>query len=233
MNRIQIIRAAVKLIPAVLPHLKARARWIALTGQADKSAEQFDSRLTNLVKALYKNTIGAQSFIDSLAALIARQITLAFREAWSDEGDGGKFPEYLSEALDDFVVDQFSYVDQYARDIVDAAIDEQPIDGLLARVALWSNRYTEAYNLAVSLIVKNMGGKLIWELGATEQHCATCAALNGIVALASEWDELGVHPQSAPNENLECGGWRCDCKLSPTDKRRSKNAKQRIAVIVG
>lgn len=240
MNRIQVIRAAVRLIPAVLPHLRARARWIALTADATKSAEQFDARLTNLVKALYKNTIGAQSFIDSLAALIARQITLAFREAWSDEGDGGQFPDYLAEALDNFVIGQYDFVDQFARDIVDVAIDEKPIDGLLSRVPLWANRYTEAYNEAVALITKAGGGNLEWFLGATEKHCPLCSRYNGIVARASEWESLGIAPQNAPNPALTghidgedgCEGWRCDCRLKPTKKRRTPGAYGKLEEIL-
>ena len=193
-----------------------------------KTAEQFDSRLTNLVKALYKGTISASSFVDSLAALISRQITLAHREAWTDEGDGGNFPDYLTASIDEFASAQFAFVDQYARDIVDAAIDNAPIDPLLARVQLWANRYNEAYNKAVLLISSQNGGKLEWVLGATEEHCASCSALNGIVAYATEWAEAGVQPQNAPNDKLECDGWHCDCGLSSTDKRRTKNALERI-----
>jgi hypothetical protein len=36
--------------------------------------------------------------------------------------------------------------------------------------------------------------------------------------------EQRFHPQGAPNDALECGGWRCDCSLEvtkekPTDKQ--------------
>lgn len=236
MNNIQVIKSVINKFPAVIPYLRGRARWVAFAfGEAVKTEEQFDARLTNLVKALYKGTISAGSFVDSLAALISRQITLAYREAWKEEGDGWDIPEYLIASADEFIVGQFDYVDQYARDIVDAAIDKTPIDPLLARVELWAKRYTEAYNTAVLLITQNNGGKMEWVLGATEEHCDKCAALNGIVAYASEWEESGVKPQSAPNENLKpsddktgCSGWRCDCRLEPTDKRRTRGAVEKI-----
>lgn len=192
-----------------------------------KTAEQFESRLTNLVKALYNDTIKAPEFVDALGALIARQITLAYREAWNDEG-GGQFPDYLTAASEAAILAQFDFVDQFARDIVDARIDKTPIDGLLARVPLWANRYNEAYNDAVMLITKEAGGNLEWVLGETEQHCSTCANLNGIVARASEWEALNVKPQNSPNDKIECGGWRCDCTLTPTDKRRTPGAYGRI-----
>lgn len=192
-----------------------------------KTAEQFEARLSNLVEALYKETITAPQFVDGLGALISRQITLAYREAWRDEGDG-QYPDYLTAASEAAILIQFDFVDQFARDIVDARIDEKPIDGLLSRVPLWANRYNEAYNEAVMLISQKNGGKLEWVLGETEQHCTTCSNLNGIVAYAKEWEALNVKPQNAPNNKIECGGWRCDCSLSPTTKRRTPGAYGRI-----
>ena len=70
--------------------------------------------------------------------------------------------------------------------------------------------------------------RMKWELGETEEHCETCAALNGIVAFAREWETLGVHPQDAPNNKLECGGWQCGCTLTPTSQRRTSDAYGRI-----
>lgn len=234
MNSISIIRDVVSRIPAILPHLRGRARWIAsahVSSEEYKTADQMQGRIENLVKALYKGTITAASFVDSMAALISRQITLAYREAWNDEGDGGKIPDYLTSASDEAILAQFDFVDQYARDIVDASVDKTPIDPLLSRAALWANRYTENYNNAVALIALQNGGKLEWVYGDTD-HCETCQSLNGIVAFASEWNEIGVKPQTAPNDMLECGGWKCQCYLEPTDKRRTKNAMEKIRGII-
>lgn len=47
-----------------------------------------------------------------------------------------------------------------------------------------------------------------WHLGSTEQHCATCAGLDGITLTIAEWNELGLDPRGP---DLNCGGWRCDC----------------------
>lgn len=192
-----------------------------------KTAEQFDNRLTQLVKALYNGKITEAQFVDSMAALISRQLTLAYREAWKDEGQG-QFPDYLIESSQAAILAQYDYVDSYAADIVQAAKDKTPIDGLLSRVPLWSNRYNEAYTEAIMLISEKNGGKLEWVLGATEEHCTTCSNLNGIVAYASEWQILNVKPQNAPNGKIECGGWHCDCELKPTDKRRTAGAYGRI-----
>ena len=97
---------------------------------------------------------------------------------------------------------------------------------------MWAHRYTDVVNQAKVWFGKRKKVKLKWEMGATEEHCATCAALNGIVAYAEDWERSGIHPQNPPNQALECGGWRCDCALVPTTERATNNALERIQDIV-
>lgn len=244
----QSIKSTIKAFPAVIPHLKGRARWIAYSTNQQpvyidyglhgsfytgyKTIPFFEDTLTRLVVSVYNGHLRGE-FIDIFANLISGQINQAYRQAWQDEGNETDPPAYLTDAAEELILNQYDYVDQYYRDIIDAALDNTPIDPLLARVALWAARWNEAYNSALLLIRAEEGGNLVWKLGATEEHCPECSALNGIVARASEWQELGVHPQGAPNDALTCGGWRCDCSLEPTDQRRSPNAYNRIAEITG
>lgn len=232
---VKAITTAVKHYPAVLPHLTGRARFIAFALGDWKTVEQFDARLSYLVTALYDATIPMPEFVDALAALIGRQITLAYREAWADEGEGD-FPSYLTDSSETFILNQYDFVDGFARDIVDARIDELPIDGLLARVPLWAGQYDTAYREAVRLIRTENGGNLEWVKGQTEHGCSTCDNLNGIVMSAREWETLGVHPRGYPNSKLECQGGgpgnNCDCDLAPTDKRRSPGAYGRVEEII-
>jgi len=251
------IRSAIKAYPAVIPHLKGRARWVAAMDGAynshiranvfakEDSPARFASeewlidngvvktydyylqQLTRLITSVYNGNLGGE-FIDIMANLIQGQIYQAVNQAWLDSGMDGSLPDYLVSLADDIVLGQYEHVDQLYRDIVDARLDGTPLAPLLARAPLWATRWTEAYNQAMLLIAAEMGQRMAWELGATERHCETCAALNGIVAFASEWEELGVMPQSAPNDALQCGGWKCDCKLTPTEQRRSPDAYGRI-----
>lgn len=234
---IQSVKAIARRYPAVVPHLSGRALWLALAstrGGEYKTYDYFLQQVERLVRDVYNGLIGGQ-FIDIMANLLQGQINQAYSIAWQNEGGDGMLPDYLAAAAEQDILYQYDFVDQYYRDIVDARVDGTPIDPLLARAALWANRYNESYNRAVELITRETGGRLVWRLGATEEHCTTCAALNGIVAFAREWQELDVHPQNAPNALLECGGWRCDCTLEQTDKRRSPNAYTSIlnAVMAG
>lgn len=190
------------------------------------------AHILGLVRGVYGNRVGG-NFIDIMANLISGQLTQAYRQAFEDEGfTDFLLPPYLEESLQSMILDQYDYVDGYYRDIIDARIEKKPIDPLLARASLWANRWTEAYNEAVHLIMLNEGGNEMWVLGQTEEHCETCSRLNGIVARASEWEKLGVRPQSAPNDMLACGGWNCDCSRVPTDKRRSPRAFDTILNII-
>jgi hypothetical protein len=234
------LRQATEYLTSKGVEIPLMLRWDLLRLGVVKTYDFFLSTLERLVKSVYNNQLGGE-FIDILANLIQGQLTQAYTLAWDEEGTGGKLPDYLQSALTEAIAQQYTFVDQFYRDIVDARLDGTPIDPLLSRCGLWANRYAEAYNQAIALITAEMGGNLIWQLGATEEHCPFCSQFNGIVARATEWDTLGIKPQHAPNPALTgtvngedgCQGWRCDCSLDPTDKRRSPEAYGKLEAILG
>ena len=230
MNKRYIISETVKLYPRVIPHLSGEARQIML--DEFKTYDYFLTVLTRLIRSVYAGLLGGE-FIDILANLIQGQLTQAYEQAWIDDGNQLPMPAELTEAANALIVQQFGYVDQFYRDIVDARIDGTPIAPLEARAQFWAARYNEAYNDAKMKIALQMGAKLKWVEGDTKEKCDTCVSLNGIVAYASIWDRLNVHPQGAPNDHIECGGWNCKCMLVPTDERQTRDAENRIAEIVG
>jgi len=225
------IRSAIILVPEVLPLLNGKARFLAYQPAAYKTYDYMLRQIDGLVRGVYTGNIGG-AFIDIMANLISGQLTQAYEQAWKDEDGKGDLPDYLSMSLNDAILNQYKYVDQYYRDIIDAKVDDKPVDSLIGRAALWAQRWTESYNEAVRLITLDNGGNMIWKLGATEKHCPECAAMDGIVARAKEWDALGIKPQHAPNNNLTCGGWNCDCSLTPTENRRSPGAYGRLEEIM-
>ena len=89
-----------------------------------------------------------------------------------------------------------------------------------ARAELWVNRYNSTVNQAKVMACADQ--KLQWILGPTKEHCGSCLKLHGKVKRASYWDRVGVRPQNAPNDKLECGGWKCLCDLVLTDEPLSR-----------
>lgn len=218
---LQYVNDVISAVPVVVRHMTP----------AYKTQEYFLARLNGLVNGVYSGNLAGE-FIDVMANLISGQLLDAYQTAAANEGIAGELPDYLNASYQNMTANQYSYVEAFYRAIVDARFDNTPIAPLLARAELWAMRWTEGYNEAVRLITTNEGGNLIWTLGATEEHCPECASLNGLVARATEWNTLNVKPQNAPNDKLTCGGWRCDCSLTPTDKRRSPNAYGRIEEIM-
>jgi hypothetical protein len=83
---------------------------------------------------------------------------------------------------------------------------------------------TEAGGQVIELEEVNM----VWREGDTMDKCVVCVALDGIVAPVSVWRSLGVQPQAAPNDKLDCGGWRCQCVLEITTAQADEDAADRI-----
>lgn len=221
MRTLDYVYAAIDAVPRVIRYLDP----------SYKSYDYFLSRIKGLVRGLYEGYVGGE-FIDTFANLISGQYRDAYNRAWADEGNGGPLPDYLESSYQEAVSKQYGFVDGFYRAIIDAKLDGTPIDPLLARAELWAQGWNTSYENATSLIALENGGKEEWVLGATEEHCPECAALNGIVMWAREWESLNLRPKNPPNDKITCGGWRCDCERKPTDKRRTAGGYGRVEEIL-
>lgn len=85
------------------------------------------------------------------------------------------------------------------------------LSALYPRLSLWSNRYPAIVILAQTMACGDQ--KLRWEYGGTHDHCEDCAMYVGKVYRATLWHRYGALPRS---RSLECGGWKCQCRLVPT-----------------
>lgn len=223
MSKIVIAQAVINAYPNVLKYL---------SDDALRNVKTFDSYFRQLwkkIKQLYNEEITRPAFVDALADIVKQQITRAYREALRDEGlDPGLVNTQYADNVQNIILSEYEHIDVIAIDIEIASVQDKGYEQFRNRAEMWANRYDDAYNRAIADIALEQGDKLEWVLGQTEEHCETCAALNGIVALASEWDETGVKPQQPPNSAIECGGWKCDCSLVITTKRRTPKAIDKI-----
>lgn len=195
-----------------------------------KSQDYYEANLKRLVRSLYKGDIDELEFTFVFGDLITGQLTKAWNEGMLENGvlEDDMTDEWRI-MLGDIITQEKGQVGEYANAIISASmLTNEPIDPLLARASLWANRYQDVYNQAV-IATADEKTKLEWVMGATEEHCSTCYALNGLVAYAREWEEMAVKPQQPPNTMLECGGWRCQCSLQPTTNRHTRNVKTKIA----
>lgn len=192
-----------------------------------KTIGAFDRQLWSACLDYFRGDGNAFDFVDRFASSIKEQLTRAWNEGARNVGvDPADMTAEDQAELSGIINSELDHVLDLAQDIEDAITDKMTLEDFRsqfrARIDLWVNRYNETVNRAEMYF----GGKvrLVWRMGATEEHCETCARLNGIVAYAQEWEQSGIRPQSPPNDLLECGGWRCDCSLETTDQRRSPDA---------
>ena len=211
------IRAAIHLAT-----VKAMRLYIT---RATKTQDAYLRHMWQDAREYFTGEQDAFQFIDSFVAEIDNQLTRAWNEGAREAGvDPRDMDDPDLVILQDKIENEREYILGLAGDI-----DQARADGLTpaefkqrfySRVEMWANRYKETVNDA-KLYFGSLD-KYEWQLGATEQHCSTCYRLNGVVATGEEWDESGYRPQSPPNDKLECGGWKCDCSLVPTKRRRTR-----------
>ena len=95
---------------------------------------------------------------------------------------------------------------------------EEGREKLRFRLILWTFFLSGVYHIGQAYIPPKVGagGELIeatgtWRFTPGKDHCTDCLFLNGVTLTWSEWQWLGIHPQSY---DLECGGLRCGCQRS-------------------
>ncbi len=160
---------------------------------------------------------------DEFYTMMLDVIEIGLRNAWY-EGAALCFIEIddLTEeelaAMKAAIIDETQFIDSFA-DAIEAGSKKNKgkLAPLLNRVESWVVRYKDVMNRAKIKACADQ--KLIWVLGATEEHCSSCLKITGKVKRGSTWDESEWRPQS---HDLECGGWNCDCNLEPTQLPLSK-----------
>lgn len=213
----QVFQQVVKRYPQVVPHLSAKALLLLRPPGAVKAVPAE-------VNATYHDRI-TQALLDYLAGgniVSARNaMKRAAVEAFADTFDLGwqngglELPtepeanDWLNARLDQ----ELGYIEM----VFQQAKELKKEEGFDA--SAWASARADGYTGTLQSIY-NAGrmwaakGKLLtWHLGATEKHCATCAKLNGGSHRASWYLARNYIPRS-PGADLECGGYRCDCRLT-------------------
>ena len=203
-----------------------------------KTMEYFSSTLDRMVTSFYGLSMDELEFVQVMTDLVDAQLSEAWVVGMQQNGLGVEdMTQEDTTRMSELIAEQTGQVFGFAEDIAtqegaDHLSGENHLPGLLSRAQLWANAYQDMVNQAV-LFTSDQKDKLKWTEGDTVVKCDECVALDGIVAPASVWQDLGVMPQNPPNSAITCGGWRCQCTLTPTDERATPNARDRIASITG
>lgn len=140
--------------------------------------------------------------------------TFAFVAGWSDAG-ASKLTDEAQAWLNGRIEQEIQFVSPLFADL--KALRDDPEIPLEVKIQS-AEQHAAAY--ANTLIGVYAEGKMQgdperdgeWEYGDTD-HCDTCADLNGQVHPLSWFLDNGYIPQEAGSPTLDCGGWRCKCKI--------------------
>lgn len=168
------------------------------------------------VYGLWRGEMDVTLFHLAMETAIRRGLRMAWVEGLREVGmePDELWAEEMNE-LEMIIQNQLTYVQRFGEFVMqNSRANGGKLQTCLDRAQLWLNVYNQVRSRA--LVIAAADRKFKWRLGATEQHCADCLAYNGRVYRASLWREVGALPQS---RTLECGGWRCDCRLEPTSER--------------
>jgi len=188
--------------------------------EAVKTLEQYTRQLRQYSREYYTGKIDDSGFLDKTLAAITEQIGRAWREGMRANGLGPEdMDEEMQAQIDEIIRNEQDHLTNLSDLINQQRGADAGMDAINARCDTWATRYTDVVNQA-KLATSADNQRYIWVYGDTE-HCETCAALNDTVLTAKEWREGKYHPQKPPNDELECGGWRCKCKLQKTKAKRT------------
>lgn len=186
-----------------------------MTEAVSVGAYAYGSALRGAVRGLWSGVIDAGLFYSMMLTNIDAYYEMAWREgaAMCGIGPADRTTEEQNALNREIMLARSSVagfglaIEQGARAL------GGKLRALMPRVAIWQNRYPAIVMLAQVMSCSNQ--KMRWEYGGTHEHCADCATYVGKVYRASVWHRWGAVPQS---HALDCGGWRCQCRLVPTDE---------------
>jgi hypothetical protein len=189
--------------------------------QDKKTMEQYTHQLRQYARDYYTGKIDDSTWLDKMLTAITEQVGRAWNEGMRANGLDPAFDmdEDYQGMIDDIIKNEQDHVTNLSDLINNQRTADAGMDAIYSRCDMWAARYTDVVNQS-KLATSPDNWRFVWIYGDT-QHCSTCLHLNGKILTAKEWRESGFHPQQPPNPDLECGGWRCKCRLERTKKKRT------------
>lgn len=180
-----------------------------------KTLSGYQLNLRAAAYGLWSGRMDYYAAFDQMFGAIDRGIPQAWAEGAKECGiQPDEYSPEEQQALAQAIASEKNYVDEFLTWIEEhSQANGGKRDAIYSRLDIWVNRYRDIINRAKAMACADQ--KFMWVLGPTE-HCKSCAKLAGRVKRGSFWQEH-VMPQNPPNGQLECGGWKCQCGLEPTD----------------
>lgn len=167
----------------------------------------FVARFGQNVRAVINGTISRSLVRGSMRATLSQGGTKAFIDGKQIGGGEGNLTLADEEYLARWRYEEFQYLTGFLDSAEKGGISQDQLDNHLQ---MWINKsLRKAYYKGLESAGRNKW--YMWVYGLTE-HCDTCLMAHGQVHRMKAWVNAGILPQS---DNLQCGGYHCQCVLTP------------------
>jgi hypothetical protein len=220
--------------------MQRRKRLAALVGQVaqmvvearygvtEKSVSgivlDFKTRLTSFAVEAFEGKMDKIDLQRAMRALLKQDASEVYIEGMieggfeSEEDARANMDEPDTSAIKDWYTTQSAFVGEFAKAAVAARTADDRTgaqQSIFNRCDLWAQSLDSLGGLGRASAQANKPGT--WKLGKTEEHCETCAQLNGQRHRVKWFISRGYLPRQPGSEMLECGGWNCDCSIVSDD----------------
>lgn len=196
-------REAVKAVFA-----NARA-WLSVKA-VQATRIDFEDAFADALQSALDGRMTKRQWSAKVRSLINTYGNRAFRDGLAEGGVDDPPSEEEMDTIARLLSEQSAYVTNLANTLF---ADETTVSPAMAeqKPALWWNgSIVKFYN--EGRLAADANGMYEWVLGATEEHCGTCARLDGQRKRYKTWYRLNLIAGTT-GQDTDCEGWRCECRL--------------------
>ena len=198
-------------VPADVWQKALRARVFKAEGGLPVINADYHNRITQALIGYFEGSGSVTAPRNEFKRAMVEAFGAAFELGWHT--GGGELPaepdaqDWLAARVDA----EMGYIDQVLQNAKELRAEGGDyFEWVTSRADGFTGSVASVYNYAKMAAKKNI--MLEWVFGDTVEHCQTCEKLNGQKHRASWYLSRDYIPRK-PGANLECGGYRCLCRL--------------------
>lgn len=186
---------------------------------------RFEAACLQLMRRAVDERIGKARFARDMEVTLFRYARLALIEGYADGG----IDDYEPDEDDDryllaFNDEQRAYIQNVANALY--ADDVLTDDEVKGKPQMWFNKSVHpAYSEGLTRASKDGIG--VYYMGPTEDKCADCPRLHLQARKFSTWIKY-LGRELVPSGATECGGFRCECTITPRQTAISRGSLPRL-----
>lgn len=210
-----VIGGVIGAVPKIIPYISTET-WAVFraAGGYDGIRNTYWAIIYDAVYDYLTGDRPVTSFKNSMKKGMVEAFGATVDKGYEESGGEPPLDEDTLSWLNEQVSKESGYIDDLFSRLKQEWDGIDPINEAFARADGYAATLDSMY--AQAKMWGNKNQMLEWVLGATESHCETCADLSGQKHKATWYLSRDYIPRK-PGASMECGGYKCDCKLMDKD----------------